>query len=402
MPEWNKSNHYFYLLEAPVDARFLPLGRWKKIEDIYDINHELADFDIVQIDFWNHPKIYNLLARISSWPKIRLIFYCHVNGLSASGYIPPLIVNLADHVVFSTQASMYSEAAKDPLNPLSIIPGFGGAEEFLSIRRQPHDRFTVLYVGSAHPTKFLVESINWAIEICGVNARVDFTFCTQDDNSYLAAQVPSILAKRFQFEIAVKDLRPFFATADVFGYPLNPDHYGTGEQVLLEAMAAGVPPLVMGNLPESFIVDHMKTGIVANDRNEYIEGINDLCSNRNLLSYLSLNARAEIAHRKNAKNTVHEFENFYEKCILLERRSHKQPAIPINAFELFCLSQGPDNEFFRNIVVNANPRNLGKLKQMGHHFIEGKGSILHWTKEFPESNELIKISKMIRSQICKG
>ena len=47
---------------------------------------------------------------------------------------------------------------------------------------------------------------------------------------------------------------PYLAEMDVFGYPLRSDHFGTSEQVLGEAMAAGVVPVVMDNPAEKLIV----------------------------------------------------------------------------------------------------------------------------------------------------
>jgi len=46
--------------------------------------------------------------------------------------------------------------------------------------------------------------------------------------------------------VLFKDPKPLFKELHAFAYPLSPRHYGTGEQVLIEAMAFGAVPVVFG------------------------------------------------------------------------------------------------------------------------------------------------------------
>ena len=50
----------------------------------------------------------------------------------------------------------------------------------------------------------------------------------------------------------IDNIEPYLAVFDIFAYPLNPNHYGTAEQVLQEAMAAGVVPVVFNNPQKIF------------------------------------------------------------------------------------------------------------------------------------------------------
>jgi glycosyltransferase involved in cell wall biosynthesis len=74
----------------------------------------------------------------------------------------------------------------------------------------------------------------------------------------------------------VDDVAPYLAEIDVFGCPLRPDHYGTCEQVLGEAMAAGVVPVVMDNPCESEIVISGVTGLISHNEKEYVNNIVDM------------------------------------------------------------------------------------------------------------------------------
>ena len=50
---------------------------------------------------------------------------------------------------------------------------------------------------------------------------------------------------------------------DIFFYPLQPDHYGTAENALVEAMSLGLMPVVLDNPAEMAIVRDGETGFVA-------------------------------------------------------------------------------------------------------------------------------------------
>jgi len=84
---------------------------------------------------------------------------------------------------------------------------------------------------------------------------------------------------KFTWVVKVDDVAPYLAEMDVFGYPLRSDHYGTCEQVLGEAMAAGLPVMVFPNPAERFILgDH--AGVIipdwedeAKNEKEYVDGI---------------------------------------------------------------------------------------------------------------------------------
>lgn len=76
---------------------------------------------------------------------------------------------------------------------------------------------------------------------------------------------------------------------DVFAYPLNPNHYGTAEQVLQEAMAAGIVPLVMNNPAEKFLVKHNKTGLISENIEDFNKNLTILFENPELRKQLSKN-----------------------------------------------------------------------------------------------------------------
>ena len=57
-----------------------------------------AEADIVQIEWWNHPRLYGLLAA-ETLPALRLVLWTHISGLAAP-LIPKALAATADHVLF--------------------------------------------------------------------------------------------------------------------------------------------------------------------------------------------------------------------------------------------------------------------------------------------------------------
>ena len=60
----------------------------------------------------------------------------------------------------------------------------------------------------------------------------------------------------FRFTGFVENVVKLYEQMDVFGYPLNPNHFGTGEQALREAMFVGLPIVAFENPCEKEIIEN--------------------------------------------------------------------------------------------------------------------------------------------------
>src|SRR4029079_6226369 len=68
---------------------------------------------------------------------------------------------------------------------------------------------------------------------------------------------------RVEFMGRTSDAAAALASADIFFYPLQRDHYGTAENALVEAMSLGLTALVLDNPARKAIVHAGKTGFGA-------------------------------------------------------------------------------------------------------------------------------------------
>jgi phosphatidylinositol alpha 1,6-mannosyltransferase len=101
------------------------------------------------------------------------------------------------------------------------------------------------------------------------------------------------------------ELAKAYASMDVFVFPSATDTFGN---VVLEAMASGVPTLVSGDGGPKYFVQHGTTGFVAKDVAEFARYLLDLHADPQLRSELSQNARRVAGTF--SWSTV--FENVYE------------------------------------------------------------------------------------------
>src|SRR3569833_3231157 len=117
----------YLLLEAPRDRRYADalaangaavLGA----DTLGDVTRHAAAADIVQFEFWNHPRLLECLA-CAEFPALRSVFWSHISGLFKP-LIPPGLVAAADRFVFITGASL-ALPGLDETRVTVINSGFG-------------------------------------------------------------------------------------------------------------------------------------------------------------------------------------------------------------------------------------------------------------------------------------
>src|SRR5664279_5998383 len=98
----------FLRLEEPQNRRYADMieagGARVMVADGLDQVARLAGAaDIVQFEFWNHPRLFECLAQ-AAFPAMRSVFWSHISGLSKP-LIQPGLIKEAGRFVFTTEAS---------------------------------------------------------------------------------------------------------------------------------------------------------------------------------------------------------------------------------------------------------------------------------------------------------
>ena len=311
----------FCLLEEPRDCRYADLiaadGARVITAGLDEIADLAGDADIVQFEFWNHPRLFECLARCD-FPAMRCVFWSHISGL-AGPVIQPALIEQASRFVFTTEASRAGRSAaalsREAQGKIDVInSGFGFADASQPAPRRDRPS-TIAYLGTVdfikmHPGFF--DAID-ALE--GDDIRV----CVWGSADPLGAVTERARAMRHpeRIKIAGQTAEPAaaLAAADIFFYPLQRDHYGTAENALVEAMSLGLAPVVLDNPAEMAIVHHGETGLVARSIEDCAALLQKLLSSPELRRDISRNAARHAADALTPARSAQAFMNLWRELV---------------------------------------------------------------------------------------
>jgi glycosyltransferase involved in cell wall biosynthesis len=300
----------FVLLEAPRERRYLQAieATGARVTVARDLNHVGAlarEADIVQFEFWNHPRLFECLARCD-FPAMRSVFWSHISGLFRP-LIQPGLMQAAGRFVFSTEASLSIPWLAVPggtaKRKIAVInSGFGFADApARSARRKP----AVAYLGTVdfmkmHPGFF--DAIDQLVE-----NDVRVAVWGAADAAVIARAQAMRHPGRIDFRGETTDPVAALAEADIFFYPLQADHYGTAENALVEAMSLGLTPVVLNNPAERPIVRDGETGFVAHSIAECVSLLQMLLLLPELRDRIARNAMRHVAENLTPAQSALEF-----------------------------------------------------------------------------------------------
>lgn len=342
----DKNNeHFFLLLENPIDMHHLANFNWTTIEKLNgSVQDFVSEYDIVQIEFWNHPLLFQFLTQ-NEMPPCRLIIYAHVSGLYSPNIIPEFIFQYADQVVLSTPASVKNYINHINLKKCQVIHELGGCKRSCNVVRRLSNYFTISYIGTASASKIHSDYISACKKILCKIPNTRFIVASNDDNTHLQAEARQVgILDSFVFLTRISDISSILSQSNVFGYPLRRDHFGTGEQALLEAMGSGAPPVVLNNPAEISLIADGKTGFIAHNINQYVDIIEYCFNNPEFVEYVGNNAKSFALEQFSEAKTLEKFQTLYDNIRQIKRTFH-----PFNYFKSVS-GQSLGWEFFKSYL----------------------------------------------------
>jgi hypothetical protein len=156
-------------------------------------------------------------------------------------------------------------------------------------------------------------------------------------------------ASRFEFRGYVPDINAVLERLDVFGYPLCEDNYSSAELVLQEAMAAGVPPVVLPHGGAGQVVIHNYTGLVARNEEEYSRAVEYLYEHPEERARLSRNAEGYARKHFDAASAAREFDAILADLLAEPKKRLSAPTTgeTRTGADQFIESLGAHGEAFR-------------------------------------------------------
>ncbi|MBV8793119.1 MAG: glycosyltransferase [Pseudolabrys sp.] len=282
----------YLLLEEPRERRYADAIQASGTEVVVarGLHHAAAlasVADVVQFEFWNHPRLFECLARARFAP-MRSVFWSHISGLAAP-LIPPGLIGEASRFVFTTPASRGIAGAGS--NVETINSGFG-----LGVAPHAATSPRIAYLGTVDFVK-MHRGFFDAIDDLEGHIDVSVWGAFEADGEVAAAARAMRHPERVTLCGATSNPAQALSLSGIFFYPLREDHFGTAENALIEAMSLGLVPVVMRNPAELAIVRHGETGLAAYSIHHAASLLQSLIDSPDLRRRLSANAPREAAQR---------------------------------------------------------------------------------------------------------
>ena len=247
--------HRILLLEQPQKTNFIDVCRADGVEILCapsrkDIEAAVRAADVVQIEWWHHPLMAAFLADFPQM-RMRLALWAHVSGCWYP-YISPAFLHVPQHFIFTSPYSLdnpyWNEAERTwARTHTSVIHSSGGFDAIRSHElHMRDDHFVVGYIGTQSYAKMNRDFVKYCAAAADI-PRIEFVLVGDLTNvDQIRAEAAALgIEEKFRFVDYVRDVSAELAKMDVFGYLLSPRHFGTTENALLEAMAAGLPVIAL-------------------------------------------------------------------------------------------------------------------------------------------------------------
>jgi len=370
----NDVQQEFLLLEEPRDRRHVDFikaagARVRVVDGIADVGRLARAADIVQFEFWNHPRMFECLAR-ADLPAIRSVFWSHISGLFKP-LIPPALIAEAGRFAFTTQASLaipaLADIPADASRRIAVInSGFGFPGR---LPREPNQIPRIAYLGTVdfvkmHPGFFdIVDNLDGdgiQVSIWGSHDPVGPTALKAQ-----AMKHPHRVCFRGETAMPADAL----AEADIFFYPLQQQHYGTAENTLVEAMSLGLVPVVLDNPAETAIVRHEEDGLVGRSLSDCATCLQRLLSSPSLRQRLSGNAIRRISETRTAQRSARDLLSLWRALAgEAPRKPNFRKAIGDSPADWFMATQRLPNDPWMPTATAEPSAAKGTLAHFEHVF----------------------------------
>ena len=314
---------------------------------------------------------------------MRLVMWSHVNGFFPPQAFIPELFELPDRFVFSTKTSMtvptvqkLSDKVKAKLRVIRSCSGIPEGAECIYPKSHP---FQAGYIGTVEPIKMHEDFLTMCAD-----ASIPSPCIVAGDPAHeeLRTKAEAMnLADCFEILGSVKDPKPIFKKLHVFAYPLSPRHYGTGEQVLIEAMAFGVVPVVLSNPPEAAIVYHGETGLVAKNAADFTAALRMLMENPVERDRLATRGHQFVMEECGIERSTRAFHGLFDEMLSFPKQPRRLQAQTIQGVKngsplhLFLTSLGETAE--RQVFEKAICHNV--LDMIPTDFIsKTRGTSFHY------------------------
>ncbi len=387
------------LLEDPVLQKYSDSCRDNNAKiiitsDAQQIASAALDHDAVILHWWGHPLFVNVLKALSSVPA-RIGLWSHINGLNYPCMLYDFL-NIFDTLIFTSPCVYENKNWTDPQRSdirtnSSVVYGMGDfypekvpCKSDYSIS----DKFIIGYTGTLNFSKLNPEfpQMTQKIHSCLNDAVFDLYGQCSDD------MISRFDSGYINFKGFINNVEDVLKDMDIFLYPLVKENFATTENSLIEAMAAGLPVIVLDNPPERNIVIHNQTGLIAKTPYQAVEYVKLLYDDHELRKTLGVNAREYIINNYSVRNNSERFIESVKKLLNVPCKIHEFEKVtgetPWDFFSYFC---GSDIEKINMLLSGKTEMNLPDI-----YYGKNKSSPEHFLRYFPDDEKLNQIISVLK------
>jgi len=362
----------------------------------------ISEADVVLIHYWNHPLLSYLLAAFE-FPACRVIFWTHNSGLHEPHLIPDWLFKSEFKVVFSSSASLKlfrDRAIRLPDNVHSIHSVRDLSAFTSAYSQRTYDSVSrLLYIGTVSRQKMHEESAYIINSLASQSFCIDIVGSVDDSELYEGLRSNP----RIRFHGRQRDVIRYLLSNNLFIYPLNERHYGTGEQVILEAMATGMPVICLNNPCEMAIISHDKNGLLADCPNEFIQMVLKLSVDVPRCARIGKESHSDLLSRFSISSSAAQFFKLFEQIVAEDSYLWNGKILDLNHSDLpyaaMLLSSFVNHDaywyysignYYKSILV-AEQQYRSVLSNTASLRNSSKASPFHYHKYFPSSAQISKL-----------
>jgi len=402
------TTHKIFLLEQPINFQYVDecIGCEINVHIMEEklLKEEILKADVVIVHWWHHPKMAEFLVN-KLREKIRLIVWFHVNGCTYP-CIPSSFASQPHRTFFTTPYSLENPLWNDHdkqeiLKKSSVVYGLGNLKFYTRAKHVKSRKYVVGYVGTLTNNKLHPDFLDYCQAVISVIPNVEFRMVGE-----INAEVIKItseankrgLSDHIKWVGYAKNIEDEFSKFDVFAYPLNPNHFGSTENVILEAMAFGLPVLMLNQPLERHILkNNTKIGFLVDSISEYMRCLKYLYDNPDKARKIGELGRRYVENEYRFEKNITVFRGELIQVIKQDKRAFNfQDTFGKSADEWLISCLGIFEDIFQKAVANSGveKNNLDLLKQLPEILIgDKKSSINHFGEVFPNN---LNIKKWIR------
>lgn len=391
--------HLIVSLEEPEKSQFVDLVRGYGCKVIVRPSKDrleklIKNSDIVQLEWWNHPATIKCLCSLSVTP-VRLLTWCHISGLH-NPIIPKRLILASHKFLFTSRCSFEAKEVME-LGPeigdrLDVVSSSGGFSELPDVLGKVNKSISVGYIGSLNFSKLNPRYVEFLAAVSVPHFQVRLIGDVLNRELLLDQCKHYGKPRLLDFRDYTTNIVQELSSINVLAFLLNPQHYGTAEISLLEAMAMGVVPVVLDNPAEKAIVENDVTGLVVHSPKEFAKAIDWLAANPGERVKIGARAARFVRETFTAKRMSDLLNGHYRKVMVSSKKMIDFRSIfGSEPADWFLSCQVNPGRFCTDADLKASIANVWDYGLNE----KTKGSVFHFLRHFPDDIRLVNWAQSV-------